>query len=297
MSEAISNVASDPAIAYLASKTVLAAKPAVEKFQDFVADFSADAVAPGTTLKIGVNSATKAGTFDSSSNNYATGKESITFANVTFSHYVDSETFTDAQLAQVPASVFNRAGEACGRGIALAMADAVATAIYGLETTASSIDVPHDGSLSKADLAAIAGATINNAADCVLVLNRSYYAKALSLFDAAVYGGSEAVRAGRLDGGVFGFKSIMWSSKVPSGAVGVVIPAEALVVAARAIPCYAPSAYADYRLETESETGLTVGFRQGTIVETGLNFIAGEIAFGAAFAQPNKCEKIVVAAS
>lgn len=297
MSEAIANPSSSPAIVTLASKVILAAKPAMTKFADFVADFSADAVEPGTTLKIGVNTATKASTFDSSTNNYATGKESISFAPVTFAHYVDSETFTDSQLVEVPVSVFDRAGAACGRGVMLAITDAVDTAIQGLNTTATSLEVPHDGSLAKKDIAALAGATVNDPARCVLVLSRAYWAKAISLFDAGVYGGPEAIRQGRLDGGVFGFKAIQWSSKVPTGAVGVIIPEDALVVASRAVPCYAKGAYTDYALESDPETGLTVGFRQGTIVETGLNFIAGEIAFGAAFAQANSCEKIVVAAS
>ena len=296
MPNAISAPSSSPALVTLSNKVVLAARPAMTKFMDFVTDFSADFVAPGSTLKIAVNSGTKAGAFDSSTNNYATGKESISFASVTLTHFVDSETFTDAQLLEVPESVFSKAAAGCARGIQLAMADAVDTAIQNLNTTATSLEVPHDGSLSKADIAALAGATKNDAARCVLVLNRAYWAKAIALFDADVYGGAEAIRQGRLDGGVFGWKAIQWSTKVPTSAVGVIIPEDALAVVARAVPCN-KAGYIDYKLEADEETGLAIGFRQGFTQETGTNFIAAETAFGAAFADANNCEKVVVAAS
>lgn len=296
MANAISAPSSDPAIQTLASNVLLGAAPAFTRFNDFVTDFSADAVAPGSTLKIGVNSVTQAATFDSSSNNYATGKESISFASVSMSHFVDSEKFTDAQLLEVPENVFNKAAAACARGITLAISDAIDDTFVAASMTGTALTVPHDGSLTKADIAGLSAQTDADAARCVLVFNRAYYAKCLALLDAAVYGGAEAIRAGRLDAGVYGFKSIQWA-KLPDTIVGAVVPENGIVIAGRAVPCYSKAAYSDYRLETDPETGLTIGLRQFGIPETGENCIAVETAVGAALAQGAKIQKITVAAS
>lgn len=294
------NPSSDPALVVLANKALIAAKPALIRAGAFTLDISNDAVAPGTTLKVGIFDSASASAFGSS-HNYGTGDGSMSFASVTFAQYVKSYAFTDAQLTEVPEGLFVRAGEAAGVGCSQKVSDAITAALKGgTYTTAAAIKVPHGttaANITKAIVSKIVAGCDCDASRSVLVLSKEFFYAVASLYDASIYGSVDAVRAGLLDGGVYGLKGITWSGDLPDGVIGLMVPEDALVVAFRKVPCASTTAYDEVVDQTDPDSGFAFQVRRYADPATGTNKVSGSVMIGCGIAQAAKIQKVEIAAS
>lgn len=298
MANAISNAASNPGLVVLANKALIAAKPALAKAAAFTLDISDDAVAPGTTLKVGIYDSNPASSFGAS-HNYGTGDGTIGFADVTFKQFVKSYNFTDAQLTQVPAGIFNRAGEACGVGCGIKVGAEIEGCFTAAGMTGTEVKIPHGttaDTMTKAILAKIVAACKSAPNRTVLALDPTWFYPVAALFDAAAYGGPDAIKNGVLDGGVLGLKAIV-PVKMPDGVIGALCPEDSLVVAIRKVPCASQNAYDEVIDEVDADTGFGFQIRRFADPDTGTNKVSGSVMVGAARAQGAKMQKVTIAAS
>ena len=176
------------------------------------------------------------------------------------------------ELANAP--IWNKVAEAGKNAIAGAMekavGDAITTAIGSItkETTAL-------GDLTLKKLAGLRSKCAGKVGDTVLVLSPAKFDEALGLFDSSVYGGTEAIRAGRIPE-LMGFKSVIkmelpeYDSGVPSTAA--LIPANAIAVASRAVAVGNESCYSEYGTQADDNGFAVTVMRHGSAA-TGKGFL------------------------
>ena len=176
------------------------------------------------------------------------------------------------ELANAP--IWNKVAEAGKNAIAGAMekavGDAITTAIGSItkETTAL-------GDLTIKKLAGLRSKCAGKVGNTVLVLSPAKFDEALGLFDSSVYGGTEAIRAGRIPE-LMGFKSVIkmelpeYSDGVPSTAA--LIPANAIAVASRAVAVGDESCYSEYGTQADDNGFAITVMRHGS-AKTGKGYL------------------------
>lgn len=278
-----------PALVFASDKAILSTRKALAKVSAFATDFTADAVQPGSILKIPVYDGGTAEAFDADSANYSHATGTLKFAAVEFSHHVKATfEFTDKDFLEFNTSnVWQKSGDAAGRAIS----KAIVSAVSGLFVyTARKAEIS-SWSASKAGLAGLRAACAANGldpADCVVMIQPEEFASVLASLDANVYGGSEAIRNGVIEG-LYGFKAVIENSDLPKNngeattkAVGVICPADAVAIAGRVVPVGSPAVYQEVGTQTDEVTGLTLGVRRHADPDKGANFLTVECLFGAA---------------
>lgn len=293
----------DPSLVFAANKALIAAHPAIAKVTQFATDFSADAAQPGDTMKVMVFDTAAATAYDASSNNYGTVNGTLAGVSVTFaSHVKKTYAYNPTDHLKVNPSVWNRRGEAAGVAISRAIERTVAGLIIATNVPKTSPGSAANesvlSSITKANLAKLRGkcdATGADPASTVLVLNPTNFAEMLALFDANIYGGTEAIRQGVVEG-LYGFKAVMQlplSSDASEKLVGALIPAEALVVGGRTIPADDVGDGAECGFTTDETSGLTVGTYAFVDHTTREHKFTMEALFGAKIIQPTACVRLV----
>lgn len=294
-------------LVFAANKAIIGARPALAKVGLFANDFSADAVQPGSTMKIQLFGAGTAEAFDASSANYEHGTSAVTQVAVAFDKHIKcTYNFTDKDFTTdaLAGGVWDRAGIAAGRDVAKGIIDELAAKINSSNCTGS-VTPTLGANFSKGDLAKLYAACYElgiDPAQTNLVLKPSYYAQMLSLFDAATYGGVEAVQSGIVKG-LYGFANVICLKPHVTGSGSdatddfnaALIPVDGLVVAGRVVPVDSPSAYEEIGTQTDENTGMTLGIRRHGAAATGTNWMTVEALFGVAIAEGSKCA--IVAAS
>lgn len=182
------------------------------------------------------------------------------------------------ELANAP--IWNKVAEAGKNAIAGAMeaavGDAITTSLDNItkETTAL-------GDLTLKKLAALRSKCAGKVGDTVLVLSPAKFDEALGLFDSSVYGGTEAIRSGRIPQ-LMGFKSVIkmelpdytpageGTSAVP--ATAALIPANSIAVASRAVAVGDGSCYSEYGTQADDNGFAVTVMRHGSAA-TGKGFL------------------------
>ena len=289
-----------PALVFAADKAIIAARKALAKAALFATDFSADAAQPGSTLKIPLFTPGAAAAFNATSNNYETTDGSVTFAAMAFDHHVKNTfQFDDKDFTLVNGTNFwANAGRASGEAIALAISKAVAGLI--VKANVAQEAVFSAGKAALANLRKTAAAQGIDPAQTVVMLEPGAFAALLSALDANVYGGSEAIRGGLLEG-LYGFKAVIEQSDLSADTaeklVGALVPADALAIAGRTIPVLSPGVYEEVGITRDEVSGLALGLRRHGNPATGANYATVEALFGAALTQPGKIVRLVSAAT
>lgn len=248
------------------------------KLQDFVHDYTELEGRKGEAIAVPVMNLSASAEFDADSNNYCNGQNEVDGALVNLDkHYVKSVMITDRQLA---ATDFNWI-----RDIAIAETQVIGRAInqqvFGLLTETN---VPLSATLDTtsknavANLYKIAAENDIPVGDAVVVLDPTNYAKVLSYLDSNVYGGSEAIREGRIPG-LYGFRSFVCSSFLPNGVKGAIISRDAIGLASRYLEPMG-GAYPDAWRASDGDIA-TIGFRHFANLCTGRRYLACEALFGA----------------
>ena len=278
-----------PGLVFAADKAIVSSRKALAKVAQFATDFTNDAVQPGTTLKIPVYDGGTAESFNASTANYEHVTGTLKWASVTFSNHVKATfQFDDKDfLLGIDSSVWGKAGDAAGRAIS----KSIASTVSGLLTYSAAKAQVTSWSVTKAGLAGLRNSCAANGmdpAECVVMLQPTEFATILAALDSNVYGGSEAIRTGVIEG-LYGFKAVIENSDLPVAsaananlAVGVVVPQDAVVVAGRIVPVGSPAVYQEIGTTTDEVSGMTLGVRRHAAPSVGANFLTVEALFGAA---------------
>lgn len=246
---------------------------------DFAKTAPGDFAAPGAKIKIPVASIAAASSYDADNNNYGTGG-TTTLAEMTPSHFLQGydcsgavcdEGFDVDRLKQI----FSK--RAAG-AIAAAVQGAVATAIDGT-TTSTGVTIPAAANATLADYCGLAGAKswINGAAS-VLAVGGADYAKIRALAVGAGIAGDD-----KLLGNVLGFRDLVLVPQmtdrlaiVPDGSLGFFTRVPQLI-----------AKYDEAGVETDDESGLSVGFFVNGKKDTNTVVVGADLWFGCAVVTAN----------
>lgn len=280
-----------PGLVAAGDKAIIAARKHLEFASLFATDFSADAIQPGTTLKIPVFSGTAADFNPGSSAGYNDAEGSIKWAAVSF-EYHKKLTFglTDKDKLLVDTDPFwANCAKAAGQGIGLALTNAITGKL--VYTAAEQIT---SWSVSLANMAALRAACATNNLDpnrCVVMLEPTSYAALLALLPSNVIGDGSAVTSG-VAPGLFGFKAVCEANTISkqSGVsdstavnkgVGFVVPEDGLAIAGRVIKPQ-DGVCEEWGTTTDEVTGLTLGHRVTVNQNEGGRYYTVEAVLGAA---------------
>ena len=273
-----------------AEASIQAMHAEMAKLQDFVHDYTELEGRKGEAIAVPVIDLSASAEFNADTNNYCNGQNEVDGALVNLDkHFVKSVMLTDRQLA---ATDFNWL-----RDIATAETNVIARSInsyvFGL---INETNCPLSATLDVSSKTAVANlykiATDNDipVGDAVVVLGPVDYAKVLSYLDSNVYGGSEAIREGRIPG-LYGFRSFVCSTFLPEGVKGAIVSRDAIGLASRYLEPM-EGAYPDAWRASDGDIA-TIGFRHFANLCTGRRYLACEALFGAKVLQKNKIIRLV----
>ena len=232
----------------------------------------------------------EAGEFNETSNYYQSGSNAVDSLTVNLDkHMISQISFTDRDYTETAVNFFVDGGKSIGKKIAKAVNSYVFGMINGTNVTQKEKIGKIDKNVA-ANLFKIAADYDLDIADTVVVLNPLKYSQLLAVLDSSVYGGPEAIRRGVVVG-LFGFKSVICSDKLPEGTVGALVQNGALGVVSRYLM---PSIAGAYPMTTEAtdENGVKMGYRYSTNLATGRNYIAADALFGAKILLPKKIVRL-----
>ena len=215
-----------------AEASIQAMHAEMAKLKDFVHDYTELEGRKGEAIAVPVIDLSASAEFNADTNNYCNGQNEVDGALVNLDkHFVKSVMITDRQLA---ATDFNWL-----RDIATAETNVIARSInqyvFGL---INETNCPLSATLDVTSKTAVANlykiATDNDipVGDAVVVLGPADYAKVLSYLDSNVYGGSEAIREGRIPG-LYGFRAFVCSTFLNEGVKGAIVSRDAIGLASR----------------------------------------------------------------
>lgn len=232
----------------------------------------------------------EAGEFNETSNNYQSGSNQVEALTVNLDkHLISQISFTDRDYTETAVNFFVDGGKSIGKKIAKAVNSYVFGMINGTNVT-QKVEIGKLDKTAAANLFKVAADYDLDIGDTVVVLDPLKYSQLLADLDSNVYGGPEAIRRGVVPG-LFGFKSVICSSKLPEGTVGALVQNGALGVVSRYLP---PSIAGAYPMTTEAtdENGVKFGYRYSTNLATGRNYIAADALFGAKILLPKKIVRL-----
>ena len=273
-----------------AEASIQAMHAEMAKLQDFVHDYTELEGRKGEAIAVPVIDLSASAEFDADTNNYCNGQNEVDCATVNLDkHFVKSVMITDRQLA---ATDFNWL-----RDIATAETNVIARSInkyvFGL---INETNCPLSATLDVTSKTAVANlykiATDNDipVGDAVVVLGPVDYQKVLSYLDSNVYGGSEAIREGRIPG-LYGFRSFVCSTFLNEGLKGAIVSRDAIGLASRYLEPM-EGAYPDAWRASDGDIA-TIGFRHFSNLCTGRRYLACEALFGSRVLQKNKIIRLV----
>ena len=273
-----------------AEASIQAMHAEMAKLQDFVHDYTELEGRKGEAIAVPVIDLSASAEFNADTNNYCNGQNEVDGALVNLDkHFVKSVMITDRQLA---ATDFNWL-----RDIATAETNVIARSInkyvFGL---INETNCPLSATLDVTSKTAVANlykiATDNDipVGDAVVVLGPVDYQKVLSYLDSNVYGGSEAIREGRIPG-LYGFRAFVCSTFLNEGLKGAIVSRDAIGLASR----YLEPMEGAYPAAWRASDGdiATSGFRHFSNLCTGRRYLACEALFGAKVLQKNKIVRLV----
>lgn len=281
---------SDLALKAASESAVIAAHKNLAKLNLFAKNFSELQGVPGKSIAVPVYGLTPAAAFNATTNNYGSGSNEIGGELITLDqHLVKSITITDVEEAET--------GIRWATDSAYAIADMLTRGVndyvFGL-INATNVTTTATTPSTKAQVAGLYAIAANNDLPvdrCIVALKPTQFANVLSQLDANVYGGSEAIRLGVIEG-LYGFKGFVCAPNLPEGTDGAIICDSAVGVASRYLFPGTEGAYPQAWSATD-DNGFTLGFRRFMDLASGSNKFAGDVLFGASLLQPTKIVRLV----
>lgn len=256
----------------------------------FANDLSDEFVEFGATVKVPVATATAA-EYNASTNDYENDSGSVTYVNVVLNHHPKSTMKAPNMAAyEAPNAPY---WPRCTSAMVNAISGSISTGLGGLfTTTACAGGKAVLAAVTKANIAKLRKDCLGRVADTVLALGSDEFNEALSLFDSAVYGGTEAVRSGVIPG-LFGFKAVIPMKDLPSGVIGALIPADSVAVAARGT-LKTDAGFIEAGTVAD-ENGFPVTITRHMSPAKREEFLNADLVWGAALVQASKIKYIAAA--
>lgn len=219
-------------------------------------------------------------------------------------HLFQGFKFSDVDFTQCPVSFWKGAGEAIGRSIGRGIASHVLSLINKTNIPKSATNEKVLAAATKSAIAALTTATEEADFDpskATLLLNGKLFSELCAVMDANVYGGPEAIRAGSLAPGCYGFGRICRCNGLSTDSgeklTGAILSDDALGYACSPLEPQGKASLDEYGFATDQASGLTIGFRRFADVPNGVNYMVGEVLLGAKLIQPTKVIRLVSAAT
>ena len=270
---------SDLALKAASESAVMAAHKNLAKISLFAKNFSELQGVPGKSIAVPVYNLSAAAAFDAASNNYGTGANEIGGELITLDqHLVKSVSITDVAEAET--------GIRWASDTSYALADMLTRGVndyvFGL-INETNVTLSADTPTSKATVAGLYAVAEQNDIPvdrCVVALKPTQFAGVLSCLDFNVYGGTEAIRLGVIEG-LYGFKGFVCAPNLPEGVNGAIICDSAVGVASRYLFPGTEGAYPEAWSATDETNGFTIGYRRFMDLNAGSNKFAADVLFGA----------------
>ena len=241
-------------------------------FTDFSSDAPGVDVKPGTTIKYPLSSITAASVYNASTNNYLTGG-STDWGTLTATHYLQGFDITGTNIDEgVNASRMKQLFSArAGSGIAYAVKNAIVSALDG--TTASTgVTIAGTPTLQQYD-ALGESVTWLDKENAVLVVNGAEWANIKAVLHAAHLSATKESAAEEL-----GFKEIVVLGSMTARAC--IVPFSSIGFIAR-VPALGVK-YAEAGVETDEDSGLSVGIVVAEDQAKNKQVVNGDLWFGVA---------------
>ena len=271
---------SDLKLKVMSESALQAIYPELVRLQDFAKSYTELEDRPGASIVIPTYDLSAAADFNVSTNNYGSGVNEISAANVTLNkHLVKSVAVSDRDIADTGISFVKDAAA----GIASVIGRGLNAYVFGMMNASNlplSAAIELSAKSGTTELYKIAADNGLDVADSVVVLNPTQFAKFLTHVDFMQYGGPEAIRYGYVPG-YAGFKSVVCTTYLPDGVDGVIINRNTVGIASRYL---APlgGAYPQTWKTVDPNSGFSIGFRLFADLKTGTRYLAGEALVGAA---------------
>lgn len=241
-------------------------------------DFSSDApgleIKPGATTKVPLSTVSAALAFDDDTNNYLTGGDTD-WASLTCAHYLQGFDLRGTNIDQgVNASrVKQLFSKRCGAGIALAVRNAIRTALDAT-TASTAVKIPAAGSAAIADYDGLAHAVdwFDPTTACLVVNGAEFAAIKAVMHGAHLSATPESIAA------ELGFKKVIVLPGMTARAC--IVPFSSIGFIARV-----PELMADYQeagVETDPDSGLSIGIVVAEEQKLNRRVVNGDLWFGCA---------------
>lgn len=269
-----------------AEELLVAATNEIAAVKEFAHRFTEAERGRGATITIPVFASKAAATFAGDYTDNADNADG-TVINLS-THLYDSKVYTDVDFNQCPVAFWKGAGAAVGKSIGLGICKTVTDLVTAANLTGTgAVFSPTSGTTKQlAALSAQCEKNDFNPAESILLCSGEVYTHILSLMDAHVYGGPEAIRAGSLLPGVYGFKRIVRCPTLTVNAA--VVHCDALGYAGTILEAQSKNILEEFGHVQDEGSGLAIGIRRFGEAKSGKNYIAGEVLMGAALLQPSK---------
>lgn len=270
---------SDLKLKVMSESALQAIYPELVRLQDFAKSYTELEDRPGASIVIPTYDLSAAADFNVSTNNYGSGVNEISAANVTLNkHLVKSVAVSDRDIADTGIAFVKDAAA----GIASVIGRGLNAYVFGMMNATNlplSAAIELSAKSGTTELYKIAADNGLDVADSVVVLNPTQFAKFLTHVDFMQYGGPEAIRYGYVPG-YAGFKSVVCTTYLPDGVDGVIINRNTVGIASRYL---APlgGAYPQTWKTVDPNSGFSIGFRLFADLKTGTRYLAGEALVGA----------------
>lgn len=276
------------------------------KLTDFATSFQGNAASEGTAIIVPVFAfASGAADFLAGTNDYQTGAEAgVTGAKVLLNdHLVKAVVYSDMDFMENSAlGYWETSGKLIARYLAKGFIGKTLAKINKTAVTQESVFTAANAKAKDlvAQLTSTAETYDINVGEASLILTPTLFANVLSILDANVYGGTEAIRSGRIPG-LFGFKSVMSTGQLSKTAAeklnGAIVGGDALGLASRAVVVNSAKSYEEVGSMIDDKTNVAITFRRSVNFATGQNYMAGEILAGSKLLNAGKVVRLVSAAT
>lgn len=272
---------SDLQIKVASETAVLGLQKHMASLKYFAHNFAPTADRPFAGVQVPVYALSAAAEFDETSNNWCGGTNEVDGVVVTLdNHYIKSISLNDVEAGETDINFLRDGSQA----IADVLAHAANKAVYGM-INPTNVELTATMPTTKALFAGLLKVCDDNGVnpyECVLALDPADFGNLLSLLDSNVYGSSEAIQKGVIEG-LYGFKAVVMTSYLPEGTKGAIIPYNTIGIVSRtnkpAIDGYANT------WEVTTDDGFTLGFRVFEHLCMGKMFLGADVLFGAKILQ------------
>lgn len=266
----------------IASETaVMGLQKHMASLRYFAHNFSPIADRPFAGVQVPVYKLTDAVEFDETTNNWGSGTNEVDGVVVGLDkHFIKSISLSDVEAGETDIN-FLRDGSAA---ITEVISHAANKAVYGM-FNATNVPTSADMPSTKAAYAGLLKICDDNGVnpyECVLALAPEQFGQLLSVLDANIYGGDDAIKFGVVPN-LFGFRAVVMTSYLPEGTKGCIIPYNTVGIVGRTNKPAVDGYVATW--EATNDDGLSLGFRVFEDLKAGKVFLGADVLFGAKIVQ------------